>query len=113
MNLPRKEFSVLLPSVPWKDFLRARPGYHWLGAWAVASADFYPRHPDLCRGNLPCRNNRKLPSADQEGCFKKETIIVREGKPASRMFVIVSGSVDVVKYLARAWETVMAVSPAE
>ncbi len=41
--------------------------------------------------------------------FIRGDIIVREGEPGNRMFIIGSGSVEVVKYLAQSGETVLAV----
>jgi CRP/FNR family transcriptional regulator, cyclic AMP receptor protein len=51
----------------------------------------------------------EIASAAQEAAFQKGDIIVREGQPGDRMFIIVSGSVEVVKYLAERRETVLAV----
>lgn len=45
----------------------------------------------------------------EETVFHAGDIIVREGEPGNRMFVICSGSVEVVKYLAQSRETVLAV----
>jgi CRP/FNR family cyclic AMP-dependent transcriptional regulator len=51
----------------------------------------------------------EIASAAQEVMFQKGDIIVREGQPGDRMFIIASGSVEVVKYLAERRETVLAV----
>jgi CRP/FNR family cyclic AMP-dependent transcriptional regulator len=51
----------------------------------------------------------ELAGAAQESAFQKGDIIVREGQPGDRMFIIASGSVEVVKYLAERRETVLAV----
>jgi CRP/FNR family cyclic AMP-dependent transcriptional regulator len=51
----------------------------------------------------------EIASAAQEVVFQKGDIIVREGEPGNRMFIIASGSVEVVKYLAERRETVLAV----
>lgn len=45
----------------------------------------------------------------EEAAFRRGEIIVREGEAGNRMFIIRSGQVEVVKYLARAHETVLAV----
>jgi CRP/FNR family transcriptional regulator, cyclic AMP receptor protein len=51
----------------------------------------------------------EIASAIQETVFHKDDIIVREGEPGNRMFIIGEGSVEVVKHLGRARETVLAV----
>ena len=67
-----------------------------------------------------CRPSRSLPdspptalteiaSAVEEAVFQKDDIIVREGEPGNRMFIIGAGSVEVVKNLGRSQETVLAV----
>jgi CRP/FNR family transcriptional regulator, cyclic AMP receptor protein len=47
--------------------------------------------------------------AVEEASFQKGDIIVREGEPGNRMFIIGSGAVEVVKYLGEPHETVLAV----
>jgi CRP/FNR family cyclic AMP-dependent transcriptional regulator len=51
----------------------------------------------------------EIASAVEETKFQAGDIIVREGEPGNRMFIICSGSVQVVKYLAQSRETVLAV----
>jgi CRP/FNR family cyclic AMP-dependent transcriptional regulator len=51
----------------------------------------------------------QIASTAQEAVFQKGDVIVREGEPGDRMFIIASGSVEVVKYLAERRETVLAV----
>jgi len=51
----------------------------------------------------------EIASAIQEAVFHKDDIIVREGEPGNRMFIIGEGSVEVVKHLGRPHETVLAV----
>jgi CRP-like cAMP-binding protein len=41
--------------------------------------------------------------------FKRDEVIVREGEPGNRMFIIRSGSVEIVKNLKQHNETVLAV----
>jgi CRP/FNR family cyclic AMP-dependent transcriptional regulator len=51
----------------------------------------------------------EIAEAAQVAVFTKGEIIVREGEAGNRMFIIGSGSVEVVKYLAQPGETVLAV----
>jgi CRP/FNR family transcriptional regulator, cyclic AMP receptor protein len=51
----------------------------------------------------------EIESAVEESVFHRGDIIVREGEPGNRMFIIGSGTVEVVKYLAQSGETVLAV----
>jgi CRP/FNR family cyclic AMP-dependent transcriptional regulator len=51
----------------------------------------------------------EIASAVDEAEFHRGEIIVREGEPGNRMFIIGSGSVEVVKHLAESRETVLAV----
>jgi CRP/FNR family cyclic AMP-dependent transcriptional regulator len=51
----------------------------------------------------------EIACAVEETVFHKDDIIVREGEPGNRMFIIGRGSVEVVKYLGRSRETVLAV----
>jgi CRP/FNR family cyclic AMP-dependent transcriptional regulator len=51
----------------------------------------------------------EIASTIEEAAFHKDDIIVREGEPGNRMFIISVGSVEVVKYLGRPHETVLAV----
>ena len=51
----------------------------------------------------------EIANAAQEAVFLAGDIIVREGEPGNRMFIICSGSVEVVKYLAQTRETSLAV----
>jgi CRP-like cAMP-binding protein len=46
--------------------------------------------------------------AAQEAVFLTGDIIVKEGEPGDRMFIIGAGSVEVVKYLGQSHETVLA-----
>jgi CRP/FNR family cyclic AMP-dependent transcriptional regulator len=51
----------------------------------------------------------EIACAVEETTFHKDDIIVREGEPGNRMFIIGQGSVEVVKNLGRSRETVLAV----
>jgi CRP/FNR family transcriptional regulator, cyclic AMP receptor protein len=51
----------------------------------------------------------EIASAIEEAVFHKDDIIVREGEPGNRMFIISQGSVEVVKCLGRPQETVLAI----
>jgi CRP/FNR family transcriptional regulator, cyclic AMP receptor protein len=51
----------------------------------------------------------EIACAVEETAFHKDDIIVREGEPGNRMFIIGQGSVEVVKNLGRSRETVLAV----
>ena len=51
----------------------------------------------------------EIAAAVQEMGFRAGDIIVREGEPGNRMFIIHSGRVEVVKHLAQLHETVLAV----
>jgi CRP/FNR family cyclic AMP-dependent transcriptional regulator len=51
----------------------------------------------------------EIAAAVQEMGFRAGDIIVREGEPGNRMFIIYSGRVEVVKHLALPHETVLAV----
>jgi CRP/FNR family transcriptional regulator, cyclic AMP receptor protein len=51
----------------------------------------------------------EIANAVEETRFEPGDIIVREGEPGNRMFIICSGSVEVVKYLGQPRETVLAV----
>jgi CRP/FNR family transcriptional regulator, cyclic AMP receptor protein len=50
----------------------------------------------------------EIANAAQEAVFLAGDIIVREGEPGDRMFIIGAGSVEVVKYLGQSHETVLA-----
>ena len=50
----------------------------------------------------------EIAGAVEETVFHKDDIIVREGEPGNRMFIISSGSVEIVKYLDQPRETVLA-----
>jgi CRP/FNR family cyclic AMP-dependent transcriptional regulator len=52
---------------------------------------------------------REIACAIQEAVFHKDDIIVREGEPGNRMFIIGEGSVEVVKNMGRSQETVLAI----
>jgi CRP/FNR family transcriptional regulator, cyclic AMP receptor protein len=51
----------------------------------------------------------EISNAIEETRFHPGDIIVREGDPGNRMFIICSGSVEVVKHLGKPRETVLAV----
>jgi CRP/FNR family transcriptional regulator, cyclic AMP receptor protein len=51
----------------------------------------------------------EIAKAAQESVFHQGDIIVREGEPGNRMFIIGAGSVEVVKFLGQSRETVLAV----
>jgi len=51
----------------------------------------------------------EIASAVEEVVFRRGDIIVNEGEPGNRMFIIGSGSVEIVKNLAQSKETVLAV----
>lgn len=50
----------------------------------------------------------EIANAVEEAVFHTGDIIVREGEPGNRMFIICSGAVEVVKFLAQPRETVLA-----
>lgn len=50
-----------------------------------------------------------IADAAEEAAFRAGDIIVREGEPGNRMFIVYSGRVEIVKYLAQPHETVLAV----
>jgi CRP/FNR family cyclic AMP-dependent transcriptional regulator len=52
---------------------------------------------------------KEIANAVEEAAFRSGDIIVREGEPGNRMFIIGSGSVEIVKYLGQPRETVLAV----
>ena len=52
---------------------------------------------------------KEIANAVEEAAFRSGDIIVREGEPGNRMFIIGSGSVEIVKYLDQPRETVLAV----
>jgi CRP/FNR family cyclic AMP-dependent transcriptional regulator len=52
---------------------------------------------------------KEIANAVKEAAFRSGDIIVREGEPGNRMFIIGSGSVEIVKYLDQPRETVLAV----
>jgi CRP/FNR family cyclic AMP-dependent transcriptional regulator len=51
----------------------------------------------------------EIAGAVEETAFHKDEIIIREGEPGNRMFIIGAGSVEIVKNLGRSRETVLAV----
>jgi CRP/FNR family cyclic AMP-dependent transcriptional regulator len=51
----------------------------------------------------------EIANAVDEAEFHQGDIIVREGEPGDRMFIISSGSVEIVKHLNQSRETVLAV----
>jgi CRP-like cAMP-binding protein len=51
----------------------------------------------------------EIASAVEEAAFRTGDIIVREGEAGNRMFIIFSGSVEVVKHLGQTRETILAV----
>ena len=50
-----------------------------------------------------------IADAVDETAFRGGDIIVREGEPGNRMFIVYSGRVEIVKHLAQPHETVLAV----
>ena len=50
-----------------------------------------------------------IADAAEEAAFRAGDIIVREGEPGNRMFIVYSGRVEIVKHLAQPHETVFAV----
>jgi CRP/FNR family cyclic AMP-dependent transcriptional regulator len=51
----------------------------------------------------------EIANALEPAMFQKDDIIVKEGEPGNRMFIIGRGSVEIVKHLGRSRETVLAV----
>jgi CRP/FNR family cyclic AMP-dependent transcriptional regulator len=51
----------------------------------------------------------EIASAVEEAVFHQDEIIVREGEPGNRMFIIGTGTVEIVKNLGQSRETVLAV----
>jgi CRP/FNR family cyclic AMP-dependent transcriptional regulator len=51
----------------------------------------------------------EIASAVEEAAYHAGDIIVREGEAGNRMFIVYSGRLEVVKYLAQAHETLLAV----
>jgi CRP/FNR family transcriptional regulator, cyclic AMP receptor protein len=51
----------------------------------------------------------EIASAVEEAVFQKDDVIVREGEPGNRMFIIGEGSVEIVKNMGRPRETVLAI----
>jgi CRP/FNR family cyclic AMP-dependent transcriptional regulator len=51
----------------------------------------------------------EIATAAEEAAFRTGDIIVLEGEPGNRMFIIFSGRVEVVKHLAQPRETILAV----
>jgi CRP/FNR family transcriptional regulator, cyclic AMP receptor protein len=51
----------------------------------------------------------EIAGAVEETAFHQGEIIIREGEPGDRMFIISAGSVEIVKNLGRSQETVLAV----
>jgi CRP/FNR family transcriptional regulator, cyclic AMP receptor protein len=51
----------------------------------------------------------EIANAVEEAAFRAGDIIVREGEAGNRMFIVYSGRLDIVKYLARTHETLLAV----
>ena len=50
-----------------------------------------------------------LANAAEEAVFRAGEVIVREGEPGNRMYIIRSGKVEVVKHLSEPHETILAV----
>lgn len=50
-----------------------------------------------------------IADAAEETAFHAGDIIVREGEPGNRMFIVYSGRVEIIKHLAQPHETVLAV----
>src|SRR5215469_1130751 len=51
----------------------------------------------------------EIAEAAEEATFHAGDIVVREGEPGNRMFIVYSGRVEIVKHLAQPHETVLAV----
>ena len=51
----------------------------------------------------------EIANAVEETAFRAGDIIVREGEPGNRMFIVYSGRLEVIKNLAQAHETLLAV----
>jgi CRP/FNR family cyclic AMP-dependent transcriptional regulator len=79
-----------------------------IGSDAIAARQAFLQAIPIFAG-LTAAALTEIASAVKEAVFQKGAIIVREGEPGDRMFIIGSGSVEVVKYLAQSRETVLAV----
>lgn len=51
----------------------------------------------------------EIADAAEEATFQAGDVVVREGEPGNRMFIVYSGRVEIVKHLAQPHETVLAV----
>ena len=79
-----------------------------IGADALAARQAFLQTIPIFAGLTPSALS-EIASVVEEVAFKKSDIILREGEPGNRMFIIGSGSVEVVKYLAQTRETSLAV----
>jgi CRP-like cAMP-binding protein len=79
-----------------------------IGADALAARQAFLQTIPIFAGLTPAALS-EIATVVEEATFKKGDIIVREGEPGNRMFIIGSGSVEVVKYLAQTRETSLAV----
>jgi CRP/FNR family cyclic AMP-dependent transcriptional regulator len=78
------------------------------GTDALAAREVFLQAIPIFAGLTPIALS-EIASAVEVAVFQKGDIIVREGEPGNRMFIIGSGSVEIVKYLAQSRETVLAV----
>lgn len=79
-----------------------------IGSDALAARQAFLEAIPIFAGLAPAALS-EIASAVEEAVFRAGDIIVREGEPGNRMFIIGFGSVEVVKYLAQSRETVLAV----
>jgi CRP/FNR family transcriptional regulator, cyclic AMP receptor protein len=79
-----------------------------IGSEALAARQAFLQAIPIFAGLTPAALS-EIASAVEEAVFGAGDIIVREGEPGNRMFIIGFGSVEVVKYLAQSRETVLAV----
>jgi CRP/FNR family transcriptional regulator, cyclic AMP receptor protein len=78
---------MIIPAEARQDFLETIPIFAGLNRVALA----------------------EIARSAEEAAFRTGEIIVREGEAGNRLFIIRSGQVEVIKHLAQAHETVLAV----